>query len=503
MKLKIKEKPFVILARYKLFALAIILHLILVPNVHFGQDIKQVTEEEVATERDYIDADLAFMLGDYDKAITSYKELYNADRSNHAAAYGMARSYAALEDIESAKKYIGVARKSQPDNKWYTLWYANYMRDMGQHEQALEAFSALNQAYPGDRYFAENEAYELLALGKPIEAIAVLDAYESLAGRQELITKKKFEIYDNLGNTEKALSELEALANLHKSNGRLWLNLAKYAEEVGNEDVAIKAMQKAHTLDPLNIEAKQLHNRLVGSASTTNDDLLVLLRDRTGSVTNKVVAVMPMVNQLAQGSLTEADAVNLMAYGQAIREAHPGSAPALALHADILLHSNKYVEAADLYKQAIAIDDGLFSLYDNLLYALLRTDQTEELLKYGAESLDYFPNEVNAYYYYSRALSISDASQEARSIAQEGRLVAGGRTSLVRLLNVAMAYSYMAENNTTKADEILQNLNLNDGWVQEALGDLALQLGKSTVAKKHYKMAGELLHEPLLLQKAQ
>lgn len=465
------------------------------------QDISQVSEADIALQRDYIDADLSLMLGDYNSAKDKYTSIYKQDRSNHAAAYGLARSYAASEQIEDAKKYISVAIELAPGNKWYRLWHANYYRDLGDHVTALTSYRALYLAEPTDRYFAENYAYSLLETGKTEEALAILDQYEAAVGRQELLTKKKWSIYDGQGNTHAALAELIALAEAHPKNDRLWLNAAKYADQIGDRAIADEASKMALAINPINIEAKRLSEKYKKAENVSEGkDLSVLMGDPTVQLDGKIMSILPMVTALSVQQLNDQEVEKLDAYTTAIAAAHPTSAKALAVRADVLLYNNQYEAAIPVYQKAIEIDDTKFSMYSNLLYILYRLNESANLLSTAEEAIDYFPNEVTAYYYYSRALTETGDYEEAVSMINEGSMIAGDRPELKQLMNVAKSYNHLRQGDITAATVIADQLEVEDGWAQELLGDIATQKGDKAAAIQHYERAAQLLNEPRLSQ---
>jgi tetratricopeptide (TPR) repeat protein len=486
--------------RINLAAVVLLISCLLVKPIT-GQDLTQMSEADIAQQRDYIDADLSLLLGDYSSAAEKYTTLYKQDRSNHAAAYGLARAYAAAERIEDAKKYISTAIKLAPDNKWYKLWHANYYRDLGDHANALISYKALYMSEPTDRYFAENYAYSLLETGQDDKAIKVLDEYEQAVGRQELLTKKKWSIYDSQGEKAKALTELVELASANPSNDRLWLNAAKYADQIGDSDVAGMASGKVLALNPLSLEAKRLNNIHEGDESRADEgDLGDLLSDPSVDLDDKILTILPMVTDLSNQKLATEEVDQLDSYTLAIATAHPSSAKALALRADVLMLSNQYEAAVPLYKDAIQIDDSKYSMHSNLLYLLYRLDEGGQLLAAAEAAIDYFPNEVTAYYYYGRALTKKGKYADALSTIKEGSMIAGNNPALKQMLRVAEAYNYLESDKVEEAKAIADDLETNDGWAQELLGDIATTKGQAATAKKHYQKAAKLLNEPRLNQ---
>ena len=59
---------------------------------------KTYSEEEVNTEKIFIEASQEKILGNYENAVDLYNEVLKRDKDNHAAAYELARMYDVLDE---------------------------------------------------------------------------------------------------------------------------------------------------------------------------------------------------------------------------------------------------------------------------------------------------------------------------------------------------------------------------------------------------------------------
>lgn len=152
----------------------------------------------------------------HEEAIALYRELLTREKTNHAAFYGMARAYEALEDFPRALECYEHATGLAPDNALYHLRFGSCLRDAkllgmaaGQYHEAvrcrpewldaivllaetlqeqrrfdetLECFDRALQLSPDNPELVERRGYALLAQG---DSAAAMATFERLLQRDE------------------------------------------------------------------------------------------------------------------------------------------------------------------------------------------------------------------------------------------------------------------------------------------------------------------------------
>ena len=468
----------------------------------FGQvEGTRISEDEAKAQNDYLEADAAFFLGEFEEAIKKYKEIYALDRSNDAVAYNLSRAYLGSGDIESAEKYMLRAMELAPDNKWYKLLHANVMRDEERHAEALTSYEWLAQKEPENRYFIENHAYSLLKLERPLEAIGVIESWESTQGISEVFSKKKFEIYDAMGQTDKAAEALTTLAETYPRTLRFWHNLASYYIKSGKEDKAGETYEKILSLDASNADAKAKLASLRGG-STADAQLTQIIDDASIGEDDKVLILLPLLDEVITKKDSTQKALLLDLCGKLSKQ-YPSSAKVFALLGDAHFHGTNYPNAITAYETTLQSNKKVYPVWENYMHALFRTSNFDELITVAYDAIDNFPNKVSAYYYYVLALSNTGEFMEADSYVMEASMIAGSNPNMKRLVQTSSAYRYFKDQNIDKADEILSQIpiELLPYQALDLKGDIALAKGDKKKAIEYWEKAYSMVPESSIKNK--
>lgn len=463
----------------------------------------RISEEEAKAELAYLEADAAFFTGEFEEAIKKYKEIYVLDRSNDAVAYNLARAYLGSGDLQSGERYIKKAMELAPDNKWYKLLHANLMRDEGRHEEALESYRRLAIQEPGNRYFVENHAFSLLKLERPFEAIEVIEEWERSQGVSEIFSKKKFEIYDAIGDIDNAGKALADLAETYPRTTRFWHNLASYYIKTKQEDKAKAIYEKILNIDPKNSDAKAKLASLSGQEKA-GSQLQQIIQDESIGEDDKVLVLLPLLDEVIVHKDSSQKALLLDLVTQLAKQ-YPESAKVFALLGDAHFHDNDYLAAMKAYATTLEYNKSVYPVWENYMHALYRTSNFEELTSIAYNAIDNFPNQVSAYYYYTLALSHNNAFGEADSYLMEAGMIAGGNDALQLLLQSAKAYRYFAEGDTEKAYTLMKKVPEHKLPYQalDLKGDIALKMGNKKEAIKCWKKAYSMVPEAGIAAKIQ
>ena len=100
----------------------------------------QISEEEVNTQKIFIDASKEKILGNYENAVYLFKEVIKRDNKNHAALYELARIYDVQEKKDKALHSIKEAISIAPENEWYKMFLADLHDKMGKSKEAAKVF---------------------------------------------------------------------------------------------------------------------------------------------------------------------------------------------------------------------------------------------------------------------------------------------------------------------------------------------------------------------------
>ena len=107
---------------------------------------RRFTEEEINTQKVFIDANREKILGNYEEAAVLYIEVLKRDKQNDAAAYELARVYDVLDKNEKALQSIKVAVAIDKENMWYQLFLADVYEKLERYKEAAKIYEKLAQS---------------------------------------------------------------------------------------------------------------------------------------------------------------------------------------------------------------------------------------------------------------------------------------------------------------------------------------------------------------------
>jgi len=111
------------------------------------------SEEQVETEKVFIDASREKVLGNYENAAYLFKEVLKRDKNNHAAAYELARLYDVLDNVDKAMASIKMAIAGDAQNPWYQMFLADLYDRKGKYKDGAKIFEKLVSKAPYNEYF--------------------------------------------------------------------------------------------------------------------------------------------------------------------------------------------------------------------------------------------------------------------------------------------------------------------------------------------------------------
>lgn len=194
-------------------------------------------------------------LGNIPGAIELYKMVLEENKDVAVAHYELGTLYALTGQEEKAVDHLAASVAMDPGNKWY---FESYTDVLMMQQDFKTARSILK-----DRIRSEDENVEILYKlanvyyldGKSRKAIKTLERIEEEHGFSEKITLLKANIYENKGDFQKALREVNEILELFPESIQFHVVAAELAMKSKNEDLAASYYQEVFELDSLNIYA--------------------------------------------------------------------------------------------------------------------------------------------------------------------------------------------------------------------------------------------------------
>ena len=166
----------------------------------------------------FLEAMVQRQKGNHDAAFDLLRYCIQIDSTKPEAYYFLSQYYTAMKDYEKALDNLHAAAAYEPDNTLFQETLAQaYLnnKDFGKATQTLKAIA--------DRDKNREDILEKLLMlyiqqDSHAEAIDVLNRLEQLNGRSERLSYTKVGIYQEMGETDKAIAEVKALADQYPND---------------------------------------------------------------------------------------------------------------------------------------------------------------------------------------------------------------------------------------------------------------------------------------------
>jgi tetratricopeptide (TPR) repeat protein len=402
---------------------------------------------------------------------------------------------------KTVEKYAKVAITAEPNNEWMSAFFANYLLENNRPESALSIYQKLITTHPqNSEYYLRSVDCHMLSK-KYQEAVTVYNLMEKNCGSSAEINLSKYELFEKLNNNNAALQELSILTKKYPENKNYLKLKARYFTKNNKTIEALETYKKVLAIDPEDTDAN-LAVLSKGEAKEKPNAYLMSLLPIVGNpsidIDVKVKELLPYVKNLAQGNNLELKNA-LVELSEKLVNTHPNEAKAYSMYGDILINIGDLQGAIAKYEKTLKLNNKVFAVWEQLLYAYLETNDNQNLIKYSNQALDLFPNQAIVYYFASIAATNNKNIKEGISNAEEGILVAGGNKVNTSKLNTALALAQLTNKDYSSAlssiDKAMVLSENKNSFAVEIQGDVFAAQGdqaKAIVAwKKSFDMGNK------------
>ncbi len=462
----------------------------------YGQE--QISEEEVNTQKIFIDASKEKILGNYENAVYLFKEVIKRDNKNDAALYELARIYAVQEKNDNALHSIKEALSLDSENVWYEMFLADIHDKMEKPKEAAKVYEDLVAQDDENTYYYEKWAFYLVKAGDAPKAIKVYDKLESKFGVNEELSSKKYRLYLGLGDQKKAAEELETLVKSAPSNTDYKHMLASFYQQIGDQEKAEEIYKKILEIDPEDAYASiALAEKLKegGNDISYLNTLKPVFEKPDVNIDLKIKELIPYIHKIADSG-DELLAKTVAELAEIMVEVHPAEAKSYSAYGDILYYSGDNQAALEKYQKALDLNKSVFTIWEQVMYIYLERNNYEALLQTSEEAIDLFPNHAKAYYFNGVANGQLKKHRDAISSLQQALLMSRKNPTLrLDIYNhMAIEYYQLEEFNKsyTAFEEALKINPQNHSILNRYSYYLALRSDKLAKAKEMCAKANEL-----------
>lgn len=457
-------------------------------------DSRTLTEAQVNLEEMFANAQKEALVGKPEKAIELFETVFKEDRTNAAVAIELAKLHHAKGDFVLEEKFAKIAADNATQNMHVTEYYADLLLAGNRPENALPYFLRLKTLSPTNLKYYQNLVDCYLLLGKKNDAILVYDEMEVRIGNMEEVYLSRFEIYDSQNNDAAALAQIDHLIKLYPNNIKYLKTKARFYTRKQKIDEAVSLYKEVLKIAPEDTDANLAILSKGEDAEKPNAYLMALLpvvSNPSINIDAKVKELLPYLDNLSKGNNPEL-LHSMKDLADKLVLAHPDEAKAHSLYGDVLYMSGDVDHAIVQYEKTLVLNQKVFSVWEQLMYAYLDNADYETLYKKSLKALDVFPNQAMSYFFNSIANTMKGNADEALLTADEGKIVCGGNTVQLSQIYTALAQAYLWKNDLVKSDEaLMEALRLshqNNGYALEIQADHFRASGNSVKALEMYTM---------------
>ena len=356
------------------------------------QPIKETTDEALKTEGRIIDAVALQESGRNDEALKAFAGIA-ADAPQCAAAwYGLGRQALMRGWTDSAVACLGRAAALGDSNRWYLTALAEAQQRQGDAKgrvATLERLVALSPTVLENYYELSNANIDAGDLPAAVEA---LERVERLTGVTEPISLQKQRLWTAAGKPDKALREVERLANAMPQEKRYMAIAAEGYMSQGKYKQAKQYYDRILAVDPddeyIHLQLAEYYKR-TGKPDEADREMEAAFANGKLDCRTKLQLLASFYSNEEFYNSRSTTGFRLLD----MAKADCGDQPEFALvYGDALMRQQRYPEAAVQIETALRHDSSSYEIWEGLLICLANDSLREaDLERYAARAERLFP----------------------------------------------------------------------------------------------------------------
>jgi tetratricopeptide (TPR) repeat protein len=412
------------------------------------------TVEMVEIEGILIEAKREVLLENFEDALTLYKSILKKDKKNSTAHYEMAKVYEILKDNTKALENAKAAFDFNVNNEWFGTYYAGFLKDKGDYKSAADVYKSVIKTNPKNSNYYFERAYLLTKIKDYSETISVYNALETKEGMTERSARQKHIIYQLMGDSDAAIMTLEELITIFPYESQHYHALAQYFEQLGKKGKAKEVYEKALKMNPndaISSIALAENNKAAGNEAAYLLGLKPLFNKKEVDIDLKVKELYPYISKLPNVKPEVANA--LLDLSKTMTEVHANNPKSFAIYADILYYNGNTPEALEAYKKTLALDNTVFSVWQQILLINIELGKFNDALEMSEEAMDIFPNQALLYYINGVANNRKGTFDDAIDMLEQAMMMSGRDKAMKINVHNALGESYYGNKNYKSGNE--------------------------------------------------
>jgi tetratricopeptide (TPR) repeat protein len=370
-----------------------------------NKDSAVIVVGKVLSNRDSLQVKNLFFEGLHEKIVMNYVEaaldfekLLEVDPANDAAMYELANIKFDQNNTSEAERLIQNAVTVNPNNEWYWVLLADIYKKTNKIAQLVPVLDELSKIAPKKDTYFYDKANAFLILRQVDDAAAAYTEIEKKFGPSDELTTARQRILMQQGKSDRLEEELRDQIASKPEEIRNYIYLSEVLTKSGDRQKAIEVLIQAKSVMPSNAMVRLAladHYKALKQYENTFIELKVAFADSNLDIDEKVRIVLSFFPMFAE--------MKARAYANELAsimvKVHPDEAKAFAVQGDVLFQERKYDQAQESYKKALAINDQVYQIWEQLLRIEVSRGEFQQAITDGNKALSIFPNQAALYLY--------------------------------------------------------------------------------------------------------
>ena len=362
--------------------------------------VVQVSQPQLESEAMLIEAKMNQELERTEKALQLYRTVITRSPNCHAAYYEMGTIYESANMLDSALFFTRKAEALDPSNQWYKMQLCAIYRRQGDFRNEARTWESLIKLAPDklDYYYELSNTH---MLNENIEAsVEALNRVEKRIGVSEAISLQKHKLWLAIGRNDKALQEIERLAETmpqEKKYNELMAETYMKQKQYAKAKKYYDRIAAAHpTDDYIHISLANYYHQ-TGDAESTYSELRKGLRSEALNCTDKIQILTSIYSTEEMYAYPPGHAFQLL---EELIQLCYDTMTYAPLYGEVLMNQRRYAEAAEQFRRYLSIDSSRYEVWQAYLLAMLMdtTDRREALSATAMQAQRLFPFQVMPYF---------------------------------------------------------------------------------------------------------
>lgn len=381
-----------------------------------------LSDEEVRRHDYYfLEATRQREMGEHTDAMALYEHCLSIHPESAAAMYELAQYCAYLGQMGRTQELLEQAVALQPDNFWYRQTLGALYREQKENKKAIAVYEDMSRQFPKrseilmvlmDLYNQEKDYVNL---------IATLDRLEQKEGKSEQLSMEKYRIYHQMGDKEKAFSEIESLAKEYPNDVRYRVMLGDSYMDYDRTDEALKIYQQVLEEDPDNpmgqISMASYYERQGMDSLFLQQQEELVLNPRLGAQGQAEVMRRIVMDSERKGR----DSVRILQLFDTLMERTQDDITTHVLYLGYMEHKKMPEEKkVPVLEKILSIEPDNIAARYTLLMEAVRKDDYAEAVRICEPAIQYNPEEMSFYYYLGISYFRVDRKADALEVLRKG-----------------------------------------------------------------------------------